>query len=111
MKITARDLSIHADTIFIGSQEVTAEVDDTFTTFDQMFNEVEKTMVLFSGRQDSWYCPADQIIELDEYGRGRIELTEGDAFDFYVDVTLDIEVKVSVPLTAEILLKKRIGIL
>ena len=111
MKITARDLSIHADTIFLANQEVTAEVDDTFTSFDHMFNEVEKAMVLFSGRQDSWYCPADQIIELDEYGRGRIELNEGDAFDFYGEVSLDIEVKVTVPLTAEILLKKRIGIL
>lgn len=112
MQITAMDLtSITGIIILIQQKEVEVEVDDTFTTFNDQFIEENKKVVTFQTPRDSWFCPFDQVIELNEQGEGIVSLTEGDAWDTYGDVELPIKVLVSVPLTTEILLKKRIGIL
>lgn len=112
MQITAMDLTTIAGIIILlNNREVVVEVDDTFTTFNDQFIEEEKTVIMFRSRSDSWYCPYDQVIVLNELGEGTILLTEGDAWDSYGDDVLPIKVHVLVPLTAEILLKKRIGIL
>lgn len=112
MQLTAMDLTTIKDiTILLNKQEVLVEVDDTFTVFNDQFIEEEKTVIMFRGRSDSWFCPFDRVIILNELGEGTISLTEGDAWDTYGDVDLTIKVYASVPLTAEILLKKRIGIL
>ena len=112
MQITAQDLTTIAGIItLLNGREVEVEVDGTFTSFNDQFIEEAKTVVTFISRSGNWYCPFDQIIILNELGEGTISLTEGDAWDSYGDVVLPIKVQVSVPLTAEILLKKRIGIL
>lgn len=112
MQLTAMDLTTIAGIIILlNNSEVEVEVDDTFTTFNDHFIEVEKTVITFNSRSDNWYCPYDQVIVLNELGEGMVSLTEGDAWDTYGDVELPIKVQVLVPLTAEILLKKRIGIL
>lgn len=112
MQITAMDLTTIAGIIILlNNREVGVEVDDTFTTFNDQFIEENKKVVTFQTPRDSWFCPFDQAIELNEQGEGTISLTEGDAWDTYGDVELSIKVEVLVPLTAEILLKKRIGIL
>lgn len=112
MQITAMDLTTIAGIIILlNDREVGVEVDDTFTTFNDQFIEENKKVVTFQTPRDSWFCPFDQVIELNEQGVGIVSLTEGDAWDTYGDVELSIKVEVLVPLTAEILLKKRIGIL
>lgn len=112
MQLTAMDLTTIAGIIILlNNREVEVAVDDTFTIFNDQFIEEEKTVVMFTGRNGSWFCPFDRVIVLNELGEGAITLTEGDAWDTYGDVDLTIKVCVSVPLTAEILLKKRIGIL
>lgn len=112
MQLTAMDLTtIPGIIILLNDREVQVEEDGTFTTFNDQFIEVEKTVITFNSRSGNWYCPYDQVIVLNEMGEGTISLTEGDAWDSYGDVVLPIKVQVSVPLTAEILLKKRIGIL
>ena len=112
MQITAMDLTTIAGIIILlNDREVELEVDDTFTTFNDQFIEEEKTVIMFRERSDSWYCAYDQVIVLNELGEGTILLTEGDVWDTYGDVELPIKVQVLVPLTAEILLKKRIVIL
>lgn len=112
MQITAMDLtSTTGIIILIQQKEVEVEVDDTFTVFNDQFVEENKKVVTFQTPRDSWFCPFDQVIELNEQGEGIVSLTEGDAWDRYDDVELPIKVQVLVPLTAEILLKKRIGIL
>lgn len=112
MQLTAMDLTTIAGIIILlNNREVEVEVDDTFTIFNDQFIEEEKTVIMFRERSDSWYCPYDQVIVLNELGEGSVSLTEGDAWDTYDDVELPIKVQVSVPLTAEILLKKRLGIL
>lgn len=106
MQITAMDLTTIAGIIILlNNREVQVEVDDTFTILE------EKTVIMFRERNDSWYCAYDQVIALNDLGEGAVPLTEGDAWDSYGDVVLPIKVQVSVPLTTEILLKKRIGIL
>ena len=106
MQLTAQDLTtIPGIIILLNNREVQVEVDDTFTILE------EKTVIMFRERSDSWYCAYDQVITLNDLGEGTISLTEGDAWDSYGDVVLPIKIQVSVPLTAEILLKKRIGIL
>ena len=112
MQITAEDLiSITGIIILIKQMEVEVEVNDTFTTFNDQFIEENKKVVTFYSRSDTWSCPFDQIIELNEQGEGTVSLIEGDSWDTYGDVELPIKVQIPVPLTAEILLKKRIGIL
>ena len=112
MQLTAMDLTTIAGIIILlNNSEVEVEVIDTFTTFNDHFIEGEKTVITFNNRSDNWYCPYDQVIVLNELGEGTISLTEGDIWDTYGDVELPIKVQVLVPLTAEILLKKRIGIL
>lgn len=112
MQITAMDLtSITGINILIQQKKVEVEVDDTFTVFNDHFIEENKKVVTFQTPRDSWFCPFDQVIELNEQGEGIVSLTEGDHWDRYGDVELPIKVQVLVPLTAEILLKKRIGIL
>lgn len=112
MQLTAMDLTTIAGIIILlNDREVEVEVDDTFTVFNDQFIEENKRVVTFQSRSDSWFCPFDQVIELNEQGEGIVSLTEGDAWDRYGDVELPIKVQVLVPLTAEILLKKRIGIL
>lgn len=112
MQLTAMDLTtIPGILILLNDREVQVEEDGTFTTFNDQFIEVEKTVITFNSRSSNWYCPYDQVIVLNELGEGTISLTEGDAWDSYGDVVLPIKIQVSVPLTAEILLKKRIGIL
>lgn len=106
MQLTAMDLTtIPGIIILLNNREVQVEVDDTFTILE------EKTVIMFRERSDSWYCAYDQVIALNDLGEGAVPLTEGDAWDSYGDVVLPIKVQVSVPLTTEILLKKRIGIL
>lgn len=112
MQLTAIDLTGLGEIIIIlKGQEVEVELFNDFSVFDDQFNEVIKQAVIFRGRQDSWFCPSDQAITLNEQGKGSIDLTEGDEWDIFGGETLPIEIKVVVPLTAEILLKKRIGIL
>lgn len=112
MQLTAKDLyNLGGVIITLANQEVELDMTDTFTVFDSQFNEVEKEVVIFRGNQENWFCAYDKLITLDEQGKGTISLTEGDEWDIFDEVTLPIEVKVIVPLTAEILLKKRIGIL
>lgn len=112
MQLTAMDLTTIAGIIILlNNREVEVEVDDTFTIFNDQFIEEEKTVIMFRERSDSWFCPFDQVIVLNELGEGTVSLTEGDAWDTYGDVVLPIRIQVAVPLTAEILLKKRIGIL
>lgn len=112
MQLTAMDLTTIAGiTILLNNREVQVEVIPTFTLFNDQSIEEEKTVIMFRERSDSWYCPYDQVIVLNELGEGSVSLTEGDTWDSYGDVILPIKVQVSVPLTAEILLKKRIGIL
>lgn len=112
MQITAKDLYTLSDLkIILNGQEVEVDLSDDFTAFDNQFNEIQKEVVTFHGRQDSWFCASDQVLNLNEKGKGIINITEGDIWDTYGDGDLPIEVKVVVPLTAKILLKKRIGIL
>nr|UVM80180.1 MAG: hypothetical protein [Bacteriophage sp.] len=112
MQITAKDLStIPGITVLINQNEVTVEEDPNFLVFNDEFFEEEKAVVIFKRDNDVWYCPYDRRITLNESGEGTIDLTEGDSWDTYGDDTLSIKVMIEVPLTAEILLKKRIGIL
>lgn len=112
MQLTAQDLfNLRGVIITLTNQKVELDMSDNFTVFDSQFNEVVKEIVIFHGDQDNWFCTYDQIIVLDEQGKGTITLNKGYQWDLFNKVTLSIEIKVIVPLTAEILLKKRVGIL
>ena len=112
MQLTAMELTTITNLIILlNKQEVGVETDNTFTSFNEKFIEEQKTVVTFNTRNGSWFCPYNQVIVLNELGEGTVSLTEGDAWDTYGDVVLPIRIQVAVPLTAEILLKKRIGIL
>lgn len=82
MQITAMDLTgITGNIVLLQQREVEIEVDDTFTIFNDQFIEENKRVVTFRSRSDSWFCPFDQVIELNEQGEGIVSLTEGDAWD------------------------------
>lgn len=108
MKIKVKDLIGYEPQIKIDHELCGYEIEQPNPPFSNLPWEA----VVFYSDDYAKYCPVDMEVELDEYGRGRLNLY----VDYYEEVDLEeqqeeclIQVSVVVPFTEHYMTKKLIG--
>lgn len=112
MKVTLHQLAEIGDIFLINGNEVDLDIEEGDA--EAMFAPWTEDTAVFRGRQETWVCSPNAIVELDDNGEGTLKVNEGDWQANGIDPDFAIEVKfkalVRVPITSEYLLRKSIGI-